>query len=168
MEFTEWIKQSWIYVLAFGSGLGAILSLSKNIKELKDKLEAPQKAQDAKIAALEEKVEQIQDGRVGCGARWEHIDATEARFEQMFANNNEAQVALLRDRISSYYFDKCNDKGFITPIELEIVNDLYKAYHQLGGNGMISREMEIINKFPVFNDKEEYDKWIKNKKANNN
>ena len=164
MEFTQWLEQSWVYLAFFAGAIVTIRGLFKNIKEIKEKLEAPQRAQDERITQLEERVEQIQDGRVGCGARWEHIDATEERFEKMFENSMEAQTALLRDRINSY-FDRCNDKGYLSKTELEIVTDLYKAYHKMGGNGLISREMEIINKFPVFDDEDDYKKWLEDKKG---
>lgn len=164
MEFIQWLEQSWVYFAFFAGALVTIKQLFKNIKDIKKAIEAPQKAQDEKIAKLEEKVELIQDGRVGCSARWEHIDATEERFEKMFENSMEAQTALLRDRINSY-FDRCNDKGYLSKTELEIVTDLYKAYHKMGGNGLISREMEIINKFPVFDNEEDYQHWKQNKKG---
>jgi hypothetical protein len=103
----------------------------------------------------------------------EHFDtlnkfvSKELELETKMDNVSTGMIALLRDKINGYYFDKCNERGFITPAELEIVTALFDSYHKLGGNGLIAREMEIINKFPVFEDEESYKKYMerKNKKA---
>ena len=66
-----------------------------------------------------------------------------------FASINNALIALIRDRIHGYYFRKCMEKGYITPIELEILEQLYNNYVSLGGNGMITKEMETLRKLPI-------------------
>ena len=49
----EWLSQGWGYLIALAAGIGAIVSLSQNIKKLAEKLNEPNKRQDAKIEALE-------------------------------------------------------------------------------------------------------------------
>ena len=64
----EWLSQGWGYLIALAAGIGAIVSLSQNIKKLAEKLNEPNKRQDAKIEALETKVKDHNkniDDRVG-------------------------------------------------------------------------------------------------------
>ena len=58
--------------------------------------------------------------------------------------------AILRDRILTSYYHY-HDKGKITLHGLENVEAMYKSYHDLGGNGTMTRlvaamrEMEVID-----------------------
>ena len=157
-----------------------MMGLYKNVKEIKSKLTAPEEQQNTRIKNLEEFITILKEEREDYLKARKHIDDLElrsqmaveehkkfsttienfAKLEQHTNDNfikvNDALTSLIRDRINSYYFIKCTERGFITPIELEIVTDLYTAYSNAGGNGLISREMEIIKKIPVFNTEEEY------------
>lgn len=164
MELIEWLKQTWIYVVAIGGAIGVLGNLSKSIKELNTNIKKPFDEQNKRIQLLEEnllKMSEIND---------EHVDtlnkfvSKELELEIKMDNVSIGMIALLRDKINGYYFDKCNEKGFITPTELEVVTALFDSYHKLGGNGLIAREMEIINKFPVFETEEDYKKWLNRKK----
>jgi len=169
MDFAEWIKTSWVYILAFGSGFAAILNLSKNIKALIEKLSEPEKKQDERIKQNEDFIKLLKDEREDYLKSMKHFYDHESISESNFVKINDALMSLIRDRINCFYFQKCSERGYITPIELEIVEDLYQAYKDMGGNGMITREMEIIRKLPVFESSAEYQKWKaeKIKKAEN-
>lgn len=162
-EFAQWLEKSWLYLLAFGVGLSAILNLSKNIKTVKDILTKPEQLQNEKIEQHSSFINLLKEEREEYLANVRRWDTHEQIAEENFANINSALTSLIRDRINCFYFQKCSDRGFITPIELEIVEQLYKSYASMGGNGMISREMEIIRKLPVFDNKEDFEKWYANK-----
>ena len=58
--------------------------------------------------------------------------------------------ALLRDRIIQAY-NKYNDLGYIPIYGLENVEAMYKQYHNLGGNGTITKLMETLRDLPTEN-----------------
>lgn len=61
---------------------------------------------------------------------------------------NESLRALCRDRIlQGYRYYKQNDG--ITMQDLETMTKLYKAYHNLGGNGTITAVYEKILNLPI-------------------
>ena len=127
----EWLSQGWGYLIALAAGIGAIVSLSQNIKKLAEKLNEPNKRQDAKIEALESKVKDHNkniDDRVGV--------------------LEEAMACMIRDKIN-YYFEKSITRGYITPTDYEIVEKFGEAYFKLGGNGIIHKEMEAIERLPI-------------------
>ena len=127
----EWLSQGWGYLIALAAGIGAIVSLSQNIKKLAEKLNEPNKRQDAKIEALETKVKDHNkniDDRVGV--------------------LEEAMACMIRDKIN-YYFEKSITRGYITPTDYEIVEKFGEAYFKLGGNGIIHKEMEAIERLPI-------------------
>ena len=119
------------------------------MKKVKDLLEKPQKEQDAKIAENAEFIKLLKEERqeyLDNVTHWtQHEDKAASNFESI----NKALTALIRDRIHGYYFRKCMERGYITPIELEILEQLYNNYVALGGNGMISKEMETLRKLPI-------------------
>ena len=57
--------------------------------------------------------------------------------------------ALLRDRIVYAYGEYVVDKKPCPIYGKENVNDMYDAYHRLGGNGTITRLVEQINSLPT-------------------
>ena len=167
MEFMEWLRQTWVYLVAIVGGFGVIGSLAKNVKDLNTNLKRPFDEQNKRIQALEDnllKATELDEERF---VTLNNFITKELELETKVDNLAAGMLALLRDKINGYYFEKCNTRGFITPTELEIVTALYDSYHKLGGNGLITREIEIINKFPVFEDEESYRLYIerKNKKV---
>ena len=127
----EWLSQGWGYLIALAAGIGAIVSLSQNIKKLAEKLNEPNKRQDAKIEALESKVK-------------DHNGKIDDRVGVL----EEAMACMMRDKIN-YYFEKIITRGYITPTDYEIVEKFGEAYFKLGGNGIIHKEMEAIEKLPI-------------------
>ena len=59
--------------------------------------------------------------------------------------------ALLRDRVLQAYYHY-TERGSITLHGLENVNRLYTEYHNLGGNGTITKLVEDMRKLPVVDD----------------
>ena len=149
MEFIEWIKQSWIYIAAIGGGLTVLLNLSKNLSQVKELLTKPEREQNARIAETEDFIKLLKDERQQYLNNVKHWSEHESSASASFKNINNALTALIRDRIHGYYFRKCTEKGYITPVELEIVEELYKNYEKMGGNGMIKKEMEILRNMPM-------------------
>ena len=61
---------------------------------------------------------------------------------------NESLCALCRDRIlQGYRYYK--QHGGITTQDLETMTNLYRAYHNLGGNGTITAVYEKILRLPI-------------------
>lgn len=56
--------------------------------------------------------------------------------------------ALLRNDIIKAY-NKCQEKGFCPIYEMENIEEMYKQYHELGGNGTITELVERIREFPT-------------------
>ena len=149
MDFIEWIKQSWLYIAAIGGGLTVLINLSKNISQVKEILTKPEREQNAKIEEQGAFINLLKEERQQYLDNVKHWDEHEHKAEDNFKGINNALIALIRDRIHGYYFRKCTEKGYITPIELEIVEELYKNYDSMGGNGMITREMETLRNLPI-------------------
>jgi len=59
--------------------------------------------------------------------------------------------ALLRDRILRAYYHY-QERGNITLHGLENVDKLYEQYHNLGGNGTVTKLVEDLRKLPVVDD----------------
>ena len=154
MDLLKWLETGWGYLLIIAAGIGSIMTLSKNIKDIKDKIVQPEKEQDERIKKVEDYIDYLKDGRPEYDALLMHTAELETENKKSFEVINEALTCLIRDRIHGYYFRKCTEKGYITPIELEIVDSLFTSYKNSGGNGMIAREMDILNKLPV-KDKQE-------------
>ena len=149
MDFIEWIKQSWLYIAAIGGGLTVLLNLSKNLSQVKELLTKPEREQNARIAETEDFIKLLKDERQQYLNNVKHWSEHESSASSSFNNIYNALTALIRDRIHGYYFRKCTEKGYITPVELEIVEELYKNYEKMGGNGMIKKEMEILRNMPM-------------------
>ena len=75
---------------------------------------------------------------------WKKQKITESKQEA----NNRGTCALLRDRIVQSYYHY-HDRGWITLHGLENMQLLYQEYHNLGGNGTVTKLMEDINELPV-------------------
>ena len=82
----------------------------------------------------------------GCIIRklWEQQKQTEAKQEA----NNKGTCALLRDRIVQSYYHYF-ERGWITLHGLESVEKMYEEYHNLGGNGTITKLVEDLKELPV-------------------
>ena len=90
----------------------------------------PEQHQNEQIQVLEDKIDQL-------------IDEAEI--------NRTIYKSLLRNDI----FFECKyviGKGFITPMELQNLDELYTAYSNLGGNGTAKRLYEEAQKLEIKND----------------
>lgn len=59
----EWLQQGWLYLLAFAGALASILSLRKNVIELKAILSKPEEEQNTRIAENAEFIKLLKDER---------------------------------------------------------------------------------------------------------
>ena len=57
--------------------------------------------------------------------------------------------ALLRDRILQAYNHYHEDKEYCPIYALENVEEMYKQYHALGGNGTITKLVEELKELPI-------------------
>lgn len=66
------------------------------------------------------------------------------------ANNSvgDGVKELLRDKIM-YYHDKYCEIGEISSIAYQNLEEMYKTYHELGGNGFITKEYEECKKLRI-------------------
>ena len=62
--------------------------------------------------------------------------------------------ALLRDRIIQQY-NHYHDKGFCPIYALENVDAMYLQYHNLGGNGTVTKLVEKLREMPTEKESEE-------------
>lgn len=63
----------------------------------------------------------------------------------------EALKILLKSELKKEYIELIK-KGFVTFDELESVNEVYEAYHNLKGNGTGTKMIEEIRKLPIKED----------------
>lgn len=56
--------------------------------------------------------------------------------------------ALLREKIIEIC-DRCIDRGYVHIHNLESIDDLYVQYHELGGNGMVTKLVEDTKKLQL-------------------
>ena len=63
----------------------------------------------------------------------------------------EALKILLKSELTKEYIELIK-KGFVTFDELESVNEVYEAYHNLKGNGTGTKMIEEIRKLPIKED----------------
>lgn len=125
----EWLQQGWGYALAASAGIAALISLFKNIGEIKKKLNEPNEKQDKRISDLEETITHT---------------VTIDKFEVLVVG----MACLLRDGINTH-FNTANKNGYISARELEVIESMFESYTALGGNGVIKHEMDIIRQLPI-------------------
>lgn len=88
---------------------------------------------------------------------WEQQKQTEAKQEA----NNKGTCALLRDRIVQSYYHYF-ERGWITLHGLESVEKMYEEYHNLGGNGTITKLVQDIHRLPVLDNPPEENERTEN------
>ena len=57
-------------------------------------------------------------------------------------------VAILRTHIIQEC-EKCTDRGYVHLHNLDNVDDMYKTYHALGGNGTVTKCVEDFKELPI-------------------
>ncbi len=57
-------------------------------------------------------------------------------------------MALLRSHIMELW-ERCVERGYVHIHTMEIVQDMYDQYHDLGGNGTVTKLVEDLKKLPV-------------------
>lgn len=115
-----YLEETWMIIGSIATGLAMLIGLYKNLHEIKRKLNEPEKKQTERIQALEEKTDTLAI----------------------------AICALLRVEINTIFI-KVNKEGEINPTDLELVTKLYESYKSLGGNGIIAKEMAVIDTLHV-------------------
>lgn len=125
----EWLQQGWGYAIAASAGIAALISLFKNIGEIKKKLNEPNEKQDKRISDLEETITHT---------------VTIDKFDILVVG----MACLLRDGINTH-FNTANKNGYISARELEVIESMFESYTALGGNGVIKHEMDIIRQLPI-------------------
>lgn len=92
-------------------------------------------------------------GFFGFGFRHLRAKQKQTEAKQQAAEDKQCAVergmqALLRDRLVTAYY-KYKDKGYITLHGLEAMDLMYTEYHNLGGNGTVTRLMEDMREMEV-------------------
>ncbi len=84
----------------------------------------------------------------GLVATFRHFHIKLKRANQRQDALEQGLQAMLRDRIvQAYYHYK--ERGNISQHGLESIESMYKAYHLLGGNGMVTHLMEDMRKLEI-------------------
>ena len=65
--------------------------------------------------------------------------------------NSKGTMLLLRVQLIEYH-EKWTKRDYITKQGLENFLEMYQAYHELGGNGMVTHLLEEVRKLPIRND----------------
>lgn len=65
--------------------------------------------------------------------------------------NSKGTMLLLRVQLIEYH-EKWTKREYITKHGLENFLEMYQAYHELGGNGMVTHLLEEVRKLPIKND----------------
>ena len=104
----------------FNTNKNSIIQLQVDNAYYQGKLNEPEKKQTERIQALEEKTDTLA----------------------------KAICALLRVEINTIFI-KVNEEGEINSTDLELVTKLYESYKSLGGNGIIAKEMAVIDTLHV-------------------
>lgn len=68
-------------------------------------------------------------------------------------SNSKGTMLLLRVQMIDYH-DKYMELGHIPSYAYQNFCDMYDAYHELGGNGMITKMFDDVKKLKINNDKE--------------
>lgn len=68
----------------------------------------------------------------------------EKQQKKAMANNNRGMMLLLRIQLIQYH-DKYMEQGFIPSYAYENFIEMYQVYHDLGGNGMITKMKDEID-----------------------
>ena len=82
----------------------------------------------------------------GCALRILYGKIKESDTRQKAVENGIQ--ALLRDRLVQSYYHY-SEREWITMHGLEACEKMYKEYHNLGGNGMVTKLMDDIRELPV-------------------
>lgn len=88
---------------------------------------------------------------IGFGAIMTVLGAVYRKFQWMhvkYVSSELALRALLRDKIITVY-NKYSERGSIPIYELESLDDMFKQYKNLGGNGIITELVERIENLPI-------------------
>lgn len=62
--------------------------------------------------------------------------------------NGRGTMLLLRVQLIEYH-EKWTRRGHVTKHGLENFMEMYKAYHDLGGNGMVTHLLEEVEELPI-------------------
>lgn len=65
--------------------------------------------------------------------------------------NSQGTMLLLRVQLIEYH-EKWVKRGWITRHGLENFLEMYAAYHDLGGNGMVTHLLEEVKELPIKNE----------------
>lgn len=65
--------------------------------------------------------------------------------------NSKGTMLLLRVQLIEYH-EKWTKRDYITKHGLENFLEMYQAYYELGGNGMVTHLLEEVRKLPIRND----------------
>ena len=126
--------------------------LIKRWFERRDKHEAEQAAEHARLATLEkeqeqQRMQQLMDAR--CDIQVQAI-RTEIQplVERLGAIEDGSLSGLRNDLLNNFY--RCRDwQKFRTDWDTQNMEDLYKSYHRLHGNSFIDHLMEEFYKIPL-------------------
>lgn len=114
------------------AALAFVLALWGSIELVVKKISTPFKKIEETINTVDKKVDTL----------------AENYFQQMKILK-DSQAAMIRDKIKNYYFKEAVKNKCITAQDHEVVNTLYESYTDLGGNGLITKEMDFINGLPI-------------------
>lgn len=79
-----------------------------------------------------------------CGLIWNNYK----REKEIEKNLKLGVLALLKSEIVKEHA-KCMEAGFCSVCSIQLVDAIYKSYHELGGNGIATRLVDDIKELPT-------------------
>ena len=114
--------------------------LSTKVNNTEHELGEFKKQQEVKNEMLEERIE--------------NLNQSLADLNKLLSNSSNALQALLRDSIINMY-NKYSQEQYMPVYEKESLENLYRQYHNLNGNGVVEHLVEKLYNLPAkpFQDK---------------
>ena len=108
--------------------------LSTKVNNMEHELGEFKKQQEVKNEMLEERIE--------------NLNQSLADLNKLLSNSSNALQALLRDSIINMY-NKYSQEQYMPVYEKESLENLYRQYHNLNGNGVVEHLVEKLYNLPA-------------------
>lgn len=125
----------------------AVQSLVKDlIDDISEKLDDKLNATNEDIASVDRKIQEVSTGISSLSDKVEEL-------ENILESTSKGTLSVVSDRINQAY-TTYRKKGYIDGHTFEIMEHMYESYKALGGNGLIKKQMECIEKLEIKDDEE--------------
>lgn len=138
MELTNWLKESWVIIVAVIGGITLLWNFRNTFKDIKQTIIKPLSDVNTKIDNLSTEVN-------------EKVDRLEKKIDAAEKSDSQVRAALLTMQRNSL-LKSCEDflkRGFSTVQEKETISSQYDSYHDLGGDSFITDLVKDVMSLPL-------------------